>query len=415
MKNTSFKARSHSSQKYPGPNIFDPSAPDFVRNPYPVYHNLREERSVHYEPLGNRWYCMRFADVQTLLRSRHYAHDLRKATEGTASRRLLEKIGEEQLSMLFLDAPEHTRLRKLVNKAFNLPAVEAFRPKIQALADQLLASVVGQPCFDIVQALAAPISTMVIAELLGIESNNWWQFKQWSDADVKGFDPFLSTEEQTSFLKTQRELHHFFLLEVQQRRQHPKNDLITLLTLVRDEHDQLTDSEIAIMCQLLLRAGNVSTTDLISNGVLALLEHPEQLALLRQHPELIVSAVEETLRYDSPVLEAGRIALEDVTLGETMIKKGQTVMAALGAANHDPMNVTHPEHFDITREVITHCSFGAGAHFCLGASLARIEAQISISTLIRIFPSLRLNPTITPQRRIVPSFRGILSLPVITQ
>lgn len=395
------------------PPVFDPSAPAFLHDPYPLYRQVRAQRALQYEPLANRWYCLRFADVQALLRSRQYVHDLRKAAAGTASRRLLEKIGEEQMSMLFLDAPEHTRLRKLVNKAFHLPAIEALRPAIQALVDRLLAGVSGQ--FDVVQVLAAPISTMVIAQLLGIEPGAWQQFKRWSDIDVRGFDPFLTAEEQACFLHTQRELHHFFLQEVRARRRRPTQDLITSLVQARDEHDRLSDSEIATLCQLLLRAGNVSTTDLISNGIQALLEHPAQLALLRQRPALIGALVEETLRYDSPVLEAGRITLGHVTVGQTSIPGGQTVMAALGSANRDPLHVADPERFDLTRPLMTHCSFGAGAHFCLGAPLARIEAQIAIGTFIRTFPALRCDPEQTPQRRMVPSFRGFLSLPVVAE
>lgn len=391
--------------------VFDPSAPAFLLDPYPLYRQLRAEHAVQYEPLANRWYCLRFADVQALLRSRQYAHDLRKAAEGTASRRLLEKIGEEQLSMLFLDAPEHTRLRKLVNKAFHLPAIEALRPTIQAMVDRLLAGVSGH--FDVVQVLAAPISTMVIARLLGIEPGAWRQFKRWSDIDVRGFDPFLTAEEQACFLHTQHELHHFFLQEVRSRRRRPTADLITSLVQTRDEHDRLSDSEIATLCQLLLRAGNVSTTDLISNGIHALLKHPAQLALLRQRPALIGALVEETLRYDSPVLEAGRITLGHVTVGQASLPGGQTVMAALGAANRDPLHVADPERFDLARPVIGHCSFGAGAHFCLGAPLARIEAQVAIGTFLKTFPLVRFNPEQAPQRRMVPSFRGFLSLPVI--
>ncbi len=393
--------------------VFDPSSPEFLKDPYPTYTELRHRQSVHHEPLANRWYVTHYQDVQHLLKGRNYAHDLRKASEGTASHTLFKKLGEEQLSMLFLDDPEHTRLRKLTNKAFHLPAVEALYPRIQAIADALLDQVVGQESFDVIEVLAAPISTMVIAEILGVDSSAWHQFKQWSDADAKGFDPFITEEEQKVFFAAQQALYQFFYQEALKRRQHPQDDLITRLVHARDGQDMLTDTETATMCQLLIRAGNVTTTDLIGNGILALLQHPEQLHLLRQQPELITNVVEEILRYNSSVLEAGRVATEDVEIGGTFIPRGQTIMAALGAANRDPSNVEDPDTFDITREKITHCSFGAGAHFCLGAPLARAEAKIAIGTLVKRFPNLRLDPTAPIPPRQIPSFRGILSLEVL--
>jgi cytochrome P450 len=248
--------------------------------------------------------------------------------------------------------------------------------------------------------------------MLGVDPGDRAQFKQWSDTSVQVFNPLLSPEQREEVAAAAGALEEYFRRVIAQRREDPRDDMITGLINAEEGKDQLTDNEIIRMCNLLLTAGNVTTTDLIGNGVHALLRFPDELRELQQDPSLIRNAVEEMLRYDSPVTQSGRTPLQDVEIGGCPIKRGESVTPQLAAANHDPAVYPDPHRFDITREDTHHQSFGGGVHYCLGAPLARLEAQIAVGTLVRRFPNLRLSDEPVEYRKI-PSFRGLAKFQVL--
>jgi cytochrome P450 len=335
--------------------------------------------------------------------------DPRKAAPGTFDSMFFAIVDGREPSMLFLDDPDHGRLRGLVNKAFTPRAVEQMAPRIQQIVDELLDLAARDGRFDLIASFAGPLPTTVIAEMLGVDPADRDDFKRWSDDGVLAFDPMLSEEGRAKVNAAMSSMDAYLRRAVAERHAAPRDDLISSLIAVEESGDQLTDDEIVTMCALLLSAGNVTTTDLIGNGVLALLQHPDQLAKLSDDPSLIKNAVEEMLRYDSPVVQSGRIPSEDVTLSGCPVPHAQSIVPSLAAANRDPAVYPKPHDFDITREDTHHHSFGGGAHYCLGAPLARLEAQIGIGTLVRRFPDLRLAADPLEWRR-VPGFRGLVRL-----
>lgn len=388
---------------------------EYQDDPYAILAEIREREPVHYDAVLRRWFLTRHDDVDSVLRDRGLAVDPRKAAPDTFIQIFLGRPEdtERERSMLFADPPYHTRLRGLVSKAFTPRALEQMTPRIHEIVAELLDAVDGQAEFDLIDAFAGPLPTIVIAEMLGIDPADKADFKRWSDAGVMGFDPMLSAEAKQVVQQANVELDAYLTTTIADRRRAPRADLISSLIAVEDGGDQLTDGEIVTMCALLLAAGNVTTTDLIGNGVLALLQHPDQLDRLRADPALIKNAVEEMLRYDSPVTQTGRIPLEPIEVGGCPIEARQSIITSLAAANHDPAHYNEPERFDITRSDSQHHSFGGGVHYCLGAPLARIEAEIAINALVQRFPQLRLAPGPLDYRRI-PAFRGLASLRVLT-
>ncbi|MCK9520581.1 MAG: cytochrome P450 [Dehalococcoidia bacterium] len=386
-------------------------SPDFIRDPYETLEKLRERTSAFYEPVMGRTVLLGWDDIETALRDRTYSRDPRNAAEDTLMARLRGQDERPGTSILFLDPPDHTRLRGLVNKAFTPRAVEAMRPRIEAIAEDLLDKVEGKPTWDLIEAFAAPLPTIVIAEMLGVDPKDQPQFKAWSDNLVKGLDPFISPEDQQRLDESRAALDAYLRAQIAGRRAQPRDDLLSALIVAEDEGHKLTEDELLGTVSLLLVAGNVTTTDLIGNGVHALLRHPDQKDLLRDDPSLIVNAVEEMLRYDSPVVLTGRIVMDDEVVTGCPVKKGHSLTPLLAAANHDPAVHADPHRFDIAREDPKHQSFGGGAHYCLGAPLARAEAQVAVTTLLRRFPNLHLAGP-EPERRLLIGFRGFLSLPV---
>jgi cytochrome P450 len=315
----------------------------------------------------------------------------------------------QNLSLLFQDPPAHTRLRALVSKAFTPRAVEQLAPRIRRIVDDLLGAVAGRDRLDLIEAFAEPLPVIVIAEMLGIDPARRHDFKRWSDASALGLSPLLTADQQAARAQSVVELEAYLWAALAERRANPRDDLISALIAAEEAGDQLTDREIVTMCTLLLTAGNVTTTDLIGNGVWLLLRHPEQLRMLRDDPSLIANAVEEILRVESPVVQTSRIAMGDAEFGGCPIRRGESVLASLAAANRDPGATPEPDRFDITRPDIRHHSFGGGVHYCLGAPLARLEAQLAIPALLRRFPRLRLAEE-SLEWRAIPGFRGFARL-----
>jgi cytochrome P450 len=389
---------------------FNPMDPEFVADPYPTYHRLRAEDPVHLSPLGF-WVLTRYEDVAAVLRDPRFA---KEAMMAAVAKRFGITQGTFGLSMLDRDPPAHTRLRSLVSKAFTPKVVEAMRPHIQEIVDGLLERVAGAGSLDLIEEFAYPIPVMVICELLGVPVADHERFKGWSLDIARGLDAVMLPVDSEVAIRSgiaRQGLIGYFRELIAARRASPRADLLSALIAAEEAGDKLSEDELLASCILLLVAGHETTVNLIGNGMLALLRHPEQLRRLREHPELITSAVEELLRYDGPVQRTGRMPSEDVTIGGRTIAKGEMVMPFIGAADRDPAQFPDPDRLDITRSENRHVAFGTGIHFCLGAPLARVEGQIAINTLLRRLPTLTL-VTEKPAYRQSLTLRGLTALHV---
>jgi cytochrome P450 len=392
--------------------VFNPLLPEFHADPYPFYRRLREEDPVHQSPLGI-WVLTRYDDTVMVLR------DPRFGREGMAE--LLEaRLGAGAVrpantrDMLFRDPPDHTRLRALVSRAFTPRVVEAMRPHIQEIVDGLLDRVEGARGMDVIEDLAYPLPVTVICEMLGVPTADQDVFKQWSADIARSLDAAIlpaGSEVITRGQEAGDALREYFRSLIAVRRKSPKPDLLSALIAAEEQGDKLSEPELVATCALLLIAGHETTVNLIGNGVLALLWHPDQLRALADDPALIPTAVEELLRYDGPVQRTGRMTMADVEIGGRRIPKGSIVAAVIGAANRDPAHFPDPDRLDVARRENRHIAFGFGIHFCLGAPLARIEGQVAIGTLLRRMPALKLVSD-TPEWRESSVLRGLKTLPV---
>jgi len=389
---------------------FNPMEPEFIADPYPMYHRLRTEDPVHHSALGF-WVLTRYEDVVTALR------DPRLAKEAIASfvaARFGAPLPAMGLSMLDRDPPDHTRLRGLVSKAFTPRVVEGLRPRIQEIVDGLLAGVAARGSMDLIEEFAYPIPVAVICEMLGVPIEDHERFKGWSIDIARGLDLiWLGPDSDVGrrSVAARQALAEYFRGLIAQRRAAPRNDLLSGLIAAEEAGDKLNEMELLATCILLLIAGHETTVNLIGNGMLALLRHRDQLERLQRDPGLIASAVEELLRFDGPVQRTARIPSEDVTIGGHTIAKGEMVMPFIGAADRDPAQFPDPDRLDIGRSDNRHIAFGWGIHFCLGAPLARIEGQIAINTLLRRLPKVSL-ATDEPEYRPSLTLRGLKALPV---
>jgi cytochrome P450 len=368
----------------------DPFSPEHMGDPYPAYHALRELGRVHRTAPEGPWLVTGYEETHQLLSDSRFGEAAGRGGRIRLSRSHRE--GPEQLlgrvdTMLSTEPPDHTRLRKLVSKAFTPRSIEEQRPRIQAIVDELL-DAIEETEFDLVQTLAWPLPVIVIAEMLGIPREDRERFKRWSDAMIAtlGGDYSLLAEARRS----NEELVEYVSAIMEDRRRDPQADLISRLVAAEEEGSQLSEDEILGTIALLLVAGNETTTHLISSGMLALFRHPAELERLRDDPALIPSAVEEFLRFCGPVHTTRRLALVDAELGGVSIARGEIIIAILSAANRDPAKYAHPDRFDITRNPTDSVAFGDGIHFCLGAPLARVEAQIAVSSLLQRYPRMQL-------------------------
>jgi len=378
---------------------------DFRQDPYAVLAEVRRRAPTHFDHELGRLFVAEHDLVHDILRDKALWSDPRKANADSFSRFLLPENGEEP-SMLLMDDPDHRRLRSLVSSSFTPRAVEAWRPRIRAVVQRVLESLEGGE-FDLIADFAGPVPTVVIAEMLGIDPAMHAEFKRWSDTSVQvAFNPFPGEGERAAARAARQALNDFFHAEIARRRRQPGDDLISDMLRAEEAGERLTEKEIVVQCNLLLVAGNVTTTDLIGNGVKALLEHPSELDKLKARPELIAQAVEEMLRFDSPVVNSGRIAHRDMVLGGCPVHRGDSLSVSLAAANRDPAAYPDPDVFAIERQDVHHHAFGGGRHHCLGAPLARVEAQEAILGLFEKFPDLQLSPRGFDYAR-VPSFRGM--------
>jgi cytochrome P450 len=389
---------------------FHPMDPEFVADPYPMYQRLRAEDPVHHSPLGF-WVLTRYDDVVAALR------DPRLAKEAIASfvaARFGAPIPAMGQSMLDRDPPDHTRLRGLVSKAFTPRVVEGLRPHIQQIVDGLLDRAEDAGAMDLIEEFAYPLPVMIICRMLGVPVADQERFKAWSLDVARGLDAILlppDSDVGRRAIAARHALADYFRALIAERRAAPRGDMLSGLIAAEEAGDTLSEEELLATCILLLIAGHETTVNLIGNGTLALLRHPDQLQRLRDNPGLIGTAVEELLRYDGPVQRTARIPGEDVTIGGVTIPRGDMVMPFIGAADRDPAQFPEPDRLDIGRAENRHIAFGWGIHFCLGAPLARLEGQIAIGTLVRRLPKLAL-ATGRPEFRQSLTLRGLKSLPV---
>ena len=392
------------------PVTFNPFDPNFRIDPYSTYRRLRSEDPVHQSPLGAS-VLSRYADCLAVLKDRRWSSDFRNS-EQPGLEPDLDILGDSR-PFLFLDPPDHTRLRGLVSRAFTPRVVEGLRSRIQEIVDHLLGKVAGDGLMDVILDVAYPLPVTVISEMLGVPPDDHETFKGWSQELASSLDPtpVPSPDALDRLQKALESFDDYFRRLIAERRKSPRDDLLSSLIEVEEEGDRLTEAELLATCRLLLVAGHETTVNLIGNGMLALLRHPDELRKLRDDSTLAASAVEEVLRYDPPVQLTGRIALEDIEVAGVTVPKGHSVILLLGAANRDPDQFPDPERFDITRNDDSHLAFGFGIHFCVGSPLARLEGQIAFATLARRLSALELR-TEAPEYKENIVLRGLRSLPV---
>ncbi len=387
----------------------NPLDPQFQENPHAVYDALRAQAPVYRDTVLNRTILTEAQDIGDILNDREIFCDPRKSLPDSYLRLVFRVDENFKPSLLRMDDPDHKRVRATVVKVFNQPSVNALKGRIAAIATKLLDSLAGRSSFDLIEEFANPFPIAVIAEVLGVQDDNLADFMAWSKTQVHLFNPQTTEQQRADFLWGTESIRGYFKKVVEERRVQRGTDFVSSL-ITTEENGELTEEEIISTCELLLLAGNMTTTDLIGNGVLALLRHPEQMQKLREQPELIPGAIEEILRYNSPVTIVTRVSTDKTQVGGCPFHAGEGITLMLDAANHDPALHEDPHAFDIDRENKRHFAFGGGAHFCLGAPLARAEAEIAFALLLERFPTLTLDPEKPPVRKLVPSFSGVESL-----
>lgn len=394
--------------------LFNPLSPDFIRDPYPSYDKLRTHAPVLHLPALNGYLVSRNADAALVLRDKRFGKDY--VTRIT--RRWPEALNEPVYRamgrwMVTQDPPDHTRLRGLVVKAFTARRVEDMRPKIQAIVDDSIDRVIGQGRMDLISDFAFRLPVIVICDMLGIPETDREIFFKRERTGGRLLDPVpLSRAEidEANAAHANSEAYFQWLFDL--RRREPGDDLTTQLVQAEEAGSKLSNEELTANIILLFGAGHETTVNLIGNALLALHRNPDQLELLKSNLSLMPNAIEEFLRYDSSVQLTSHVAMEDVEIGGVKIPQGDNVMCLLGSANHDPaVYPDHPDRLDITRPNVRPLSFGGGIHFCLGAQLARLEAEVALTTLLRRIPNLRIDDVENPKWRPTFVLRGLKELP----
>jgi cytochrome P450 len=398
------------------PRKYDLYGTTFRTDPYAVFDAMRSNDPVFRQPGFDGetmiWFVTRYEDVAAVLVDERFVRDPRLALTpeelGPPPPSALEAIDNHMLNR---DGEDHRRLRRLVTKAFTPKMVEQLRPRIQAIADELIDAVESREGMDLSAEYAFPLPITVIAEMLGVPTADQDRFRAWSDAIVT---PVVGQELLEAFLEQMAEFVAYLQGLFAERRAEPADDLISALMRARDEGDALSEDELFGTVVLLIVAGHETTVGLIGNAVLNLLVHPDQLALVRADNALLPAAIEEVLRYEGPVERTlNRWAATDVELGSQTIRRGELVILVLNAADRDPERFDEPDRLDVTRADVRHLAFGRGSHYCLGAPLARLEAEVALETLFRRLPGLHLSvPPEELEWRATPTFRRLVSLPV---
>jgi len=387
--------------------------PEVLANPYPLFRRIRTEDPVHWDPFLHAWVVTRYKDVVTVLH--HYSAERTPTPEQLAAMGLasLNPIAEIMVKqMLFLDPPAHARLRGLASQAFTPQRVEVLRSHIREITDRLLDKVQAKGHMDVIADLAEPLPCIVTAEMLGVPVDDYQQLKAWSQDFAEMLGNFQHNAERAPrILASVLEMADYFRSAMREQRLDPRDGLVSSLMNAEIQGDRLSEEEVIANCIVTMVGGQETTTNLIGNGVLALLRNPDQLETLRCNFSLIPSAVEELLRYESPSQHTARLAPEDTILGGRQIRKRQAVIAVMAAGNRDPERFPDPDRLDITRTDNRHLAFGWAAHFCFGAALARIEGQVAFELMLRRLPHWVLEPTRLVWRSNL-GLRGLTSLPL---
>ena len=395
--------------------LFNPLSPDFIRDPYPHYARLRSTDPVHVNAHG-AFVLSRHADASLVMRDKRFGKDYVERQIRRYGPKIMEEPVFRSMShwMLQQDPPDHTRLRGLVVKAFTARRVEDMRARIQEIVDQTIDAVMAQGHMDLIEDFAFRLPVTIICDMLGIPEDHREVFYKSSRDGGRLLDPVPLTPDEIKQGNAGNMMAQMYFQQLfELRRKTPADDLITQLLQAEDDGSKLTNEELTANIILLFGAGHETTVNLIGNGLLALHRNPDQMALLKSNPALITNAIEEFLRYDSSVQMTGRVTLEDIEdLGGKRIPKGESVLCLLGSANRDPaVYPDRPDQLDITRPNVRPLSFGGGIHFCLGAQLARIEAEVAISTLLRRLPELKLDDAENPRWRPTFVLRGLKEMP----
>ena len=396
----------------PGLSLYQLLDPEVLADPYPLYHRLRTEDPVHWDPFLHAWVVTRYTDVIRVL------HDF--LADRTPTPEQLTGMGLSHLNpiaavmvkqMLFMDPPAHTRLRALASSAFTPSRVEVLRSHIQKIADQLLDGIQGSG-MDVIADFAAPLPAIVTAEMLGVPTSDHLQLKKWSADFAEMLGNFQHNPDRVPrVLRTVEEMLEYFRATVRELRVRPREGLINSLLTAEVNGDRLTEEEVIASAIVTMVGGQETTTNLIGNGVLTLVRNPAEMQRLRSDLSLIPSAVEELLRYEGPSQHTARMAPYDLELGGRQIRKRQAVIAIMGAANRDPGRYSDPDRLDLNRKDNRHIAFGWAAHFCFGAPLARIEGQIAFETILRRMAHLTLQPGPLVWRENL-GLRGLKALPI---
>ncbi len=374
---------------------FDPSLPELIADPHPIYRRLREEDPVHWSESLGGWVLSRYKEVKWALADARFSADritpFMNHLDSTTRARIADLGRWIGMWSVFADPPQHTRLRSLMNKGFTAQALEKLRPRIQQIVDQLLDRVEPTGVMETIRDLGYPLPVTVIGEMIGVPERDLDRLKQWSD-EIGLFvgSAFGVVGKWERAQEGMREMNAYFREIIRARQAEPRDDILSALISARERGDFLSEDELISTCILLLFAGHETTTHLIANGLAALLEHPDQLEKLRAYPALIPSAVEELLRFCGPVVAVARIAKESMEIEGKKIGRGQRLFCLLSSADRDPAQFPDPDRLDVERKNNAHVAFGYGIHFCLGAPLARIETQITLDALLRRYKRLEL-------------------------
>lgn len=401
----------------PGPvsilalSAYNPEARD---DPHSMLSGLREACPVFRDEAAKTWMLTRYDDIRATVNDRTYVRHPANAEPGSLSARFAEerKADErDRTSILFLDDPDHARIRRPLAQAF-YARIQKIKPAIEAIVDDIIAAAPASGRFDLMAEIAVPIPVLVIARIIGVDEGRLGDFRDWSEGVILGLNPVRSPEETARMEACSVALNAYFRDLMAARRAEPRDDLMTDMTgLQASGEADLDDEELCINLQALLVGGNLTTTDLIGNGVWLLLRHPDQLAALRADPGLAARAVEEVLRYEAPVSATSRIVPDTRRVAGCPMSRGQPVWMSLASANRDPRAFEAPDAFDITKKRASHVAFGGGPHICIGAPLARIEARRVFEQLFARYPEMRLADTPLTWRTL-PFFRGLETLEI---
>src|SRR5262245_7162037 len=394
---------------------FNPWLEENRRDPLPAYRRMRETTPIRRNRWQGSWVLTRYEDVSAVLRDPRFSTDRTRLLPfrmmRRASRRHPDFVNMLDRNLLMLDGEEHRRVRSLVSKAFTPRRVESLRPRIESIVEELLDAAAAKGEMELVHDLAHPLPVIVIAELLGVPLADRERFRVWSSEVVEILDLISGRDGLRPAWRGAEGLAGYFRGLLAERRRAPQDDLLSAMLAAEEDGRALDEADLLALCALLLAAGHETTTNLIGNAVLALLRHPGERKRLQEDPSLMPSAVEEFLRFDSPVQVTDRVITEDLDFRGHAFRRGQLAICMLGAANHDPARFPDPDRLDVGRGDRGHLAFGLGPHVCIGAPLARLEAEIALAGLLRRFPSFT-GPTEPPGRRASIVLRGPTALPL---